>query len=89
MLTSGCWIEAEVFTLATHGGAVLPGIHSPPAEGVASTTLVMVAGGVASTTAVTVYVTELPAGNVATVSLTAPLPVAVQLAPPLAAHVHV
>ena len=65
----------------------MPGEHTP-LGGVAEAVLVTVAGGVALAVAITVYVTELPAGNVAIVSLTAPLPLAVHVAPPLAAQVQ-
>lgn len=78
-----------IVTVPTHGGLVLPGVHSPPDGGVAVAVLLIDAGGVALTVAVTVYVTELPAGKLAIVSLTAPLPLAVHVAPPLAAQVHV
>ena len=89
MTTLGVCTEAPTLTVAVQGAAVAPGAHSPPAGGVVLAVLVMLVDGVALTVAVTVYTAELPAGNVAIVSLMAPLPLAVQVAPPLAAHVHV
>ena len=77
-------------TVLLHGGGVLSGVHTPPSGGVAVAVFVTVAGGVAITIAVTVYVTALPAGNVANVSFKSPLPEAFgHTAPPLAAQVQV
>jgi len=77
-------------TVLLHGGGVLFGVHSPPLGGVTVAVFATVDGGVAMTVAVTVYVTVLPAGNVASVWFTSPLPLAFgQTAPPLAAQVHV
>jgi hypothetical protein len=77
-------------TVLSHGGWVLPGVHTPPFGGVTAAVFVTCAGGLALTVAVTVYVTELLAGNVASVSLNAPLPFAFgHAAPPLAAQVQV
>lgn len=67
----------------------MPGVHSPPTGGIAVAVLLIDAGGVATTAAVTAYVTEVPAGNVVNVSLIAPVPLGAQAAPPLAAHVQV
>ena len=76
-------------TVLEHGGWVLPGVHRPPLGGVVVAVFVTCAGGFALTVAVTVYVTELPAGNVASVSLKLPLPDAFgHAAPPLAAQVQ-
>ena len=77
-------------TVLPHGGAVFPGVHTPPDGGVAVAVLVTCAGGVALTVIVTVYVTVLLAAKVARVSLNAPLPEAFgHAAPPLDAHVQV
>lgn len=77
-------------TVLLHGGGVLFGVHRPPLGGVTVAVFVTVAGGVAMTVAVTVYVTMLPAGNVARVSFKFPLPDAFgQAAPPAAPQVHV
>jgi hypothetical protein len=81
--------SGDTVAVAVHGGAVSLGVHSAPPVGVAVAVLVIDAGGVALTIAVTVYVTKLPAGNVAIVSLIAPVPLAAHVAPPLAAHVQV
>jgi hypothetical protein len=79
----------DTVAVALHGGAVLPGVHSAPPVGVAVAVFVIAAGGVLLTIAVTVYCTKLPAGNVAIVSVTAPVPLAVHVAPPLGAQVQV
>jgi hypothetical protein len=89
IVSCGTGIVAVVVVVAVHGGAVSPGVQSPPAGGALFAVLVIVAGGAASTIAVTVYVTELPAGNGVIVSLTAPLPLAVHVAPPLGTQVQV
>ncbi len=85
--TSTCGTGGRI-TVVVHGGGVLLGVHNPPGG---STVAVFVteAGGVAATIAVTVYVTKLPAGKVAIVSLIAPVPDAVQVAPPLGVQVQV
>jgi hypothetical protein len=76
--------------MLSHGGAVLPGVHTPPLGGVAVAVLVTWAGGFALTVAVTVYVTVLAAENVARVSFNAPVPLGFgQAAPPLATQVQV
>ena len=67
----------------------MPPAHTPPLGGVTLAVFVTVAGGVALTVAVIVYVTLAPAGNAVNVSLIAPLPLAVHVAPPVGAHVHV
>jgi len=74
---------AVVVTVAVHGEQV------PFADGVVVATLVMLAGGVVLTVAVTVYVAELPTGKVAIVSPIAPVPLAAHVAPPLPTQVHV
>jgi hypothetical protein len=72
-----------------HGGAVPDGAQVLVPVDVAFATLVMLAGGVAESTAVIVYVTAPPTGSVAIVSAIAPLPFAFgQVAPPDAVHVH-
>ena len=77
-------------TMLLHGGGVLFGVHRPPSGGVTVAVFVTVAGGVAMIVAVTVYVTVLPAGNVANVSFKSPLPDTFgHAAPPLAVHVQV
>ena len=77
-------------TVLGHGGAVLPGSHPPPVGGVPVAVFTTCDGGVALTVAVTVYVTVLPAGNVASVSFKSPLPEAFgHTAPPVVLHVHV
>ena len=87
MLTCG---TGGTVTVLVHGGGVLFGVHRPPLGGVTVAVFVTVAGGAATTVAVTVYVTVLPAGNVASVWFTSPLPLAFgQTAPPLATQVHV
>jgi len=64
-------------------------VQTPPVGGVAIAVFVTCAGGVALTVAVTVYVTTPPAGNVASVSFNAPLPLAFgHTAPPEALHVQ-
>jgi hypothetical protein len=76
-------------TVLLHGGGVLPGVHTLPMGGVTVAVFFTCAGGFALTVAVTVYITVLPAGNVANVSLNAPLPLAFgHAAPPLATQVH-
>ena len=76
-------------TVLVHGGCALFGVHTPPFGGVALAVLDTLAGGLALTVAVTVYVTALPGGNVARVSFNAPLPLAFgHAAPPLAAQVQ-
>jgi hypothetical protein len=50
-LTCGTGVNV---TVLVHGGAVLLGVHTPPAGGVAAAVLVTVAGGFAPTVAVTV-----------------------------------
>ena len=73
-----------VTAVAEHGEQV------PFVGGVVVATLLIVLGGFTPTTiAVTVYVTELPTGRFAIVSVTAPVPLAAHVAPPLATHVHV
>jgi hypothetical protein len=74
--------------VALHGGSVLPGVHTPPG-GFAVAVLLTEAGGLAVTVAVTVYSTELPGGKVVMTSLIVPLPLAVHVAPPLAAQTQV
>ena len=86
--TTGACGTCVESTLAVHGGSVLPGKHTPPG-GSADAVFVTCAGGVALTVAVTVYTAAPPAGNVPIVSLSAPLPLAAQVAPPLGAQVHV
>ena len=77
-------------TVLVHGGVVLFGVHTPPLGGVAVAVFVTVAGGLAITVAVTVYVTVLPPGKVARVSFKSPPPDAFgQTAPPLALQVQV
>ena len=84
------WGTGGTVTVLVHGGAVLFGVHTPPFGGVAVAVLLTVAGGLALTVAVTVYVTVLPAGRMAMVSFNAPLPLAFgHAAPPLALHVQV
>jgi hypothetical protein len=76
--------------VALHGAGVLAVAQTPALfGGVAVAVLDTLVGGVLLIVAVTVYTAEPPAGSVGIVSLSAPLPLAVQLAPPLAAHVHV
>jgi hypothetical protein len=76
--------------VALHGAGVLACAHTPALfGGVAAAVLDTLFGGVLLIVAVTVYTAEPPAGSVAIVSLSAPLPLAVQLAPPLAAQVQV
>jgi hypothetical protein len=80
---------AGTVTVLGHGSGVLSGVHRPPVI-VPFAVFVTCAGGFALTVAVTVYVTVLPAGNVASVSLNAPLPEAFGHTAPLAAlHAHV
>src|SRR5579883_1793960 len=87
MLTCG---TGGTTTMLPHGGGVLPGRQRPPGGGVAVAVLVTCAGGFALTVAVTVYVTVLLAGNVASVSFKLPEPEAFgQAAPPVAAQVQV
>ena len=87
MLTCG---TGGTVTVLVHGGGVLFGAHTPPLGGVAVAVFVTVAGGVAITVALTVYVTALPAGNVARVSFTSPVPEAFgHTAPPAALQVQV
>src|SRR3569623_30442 len=86
MLTCG---TGGTVAVPVHGGRVLVGEQTPPPGGIALAVLLTLAGGFALTVAVTVYVTKLPGGKAAIVSLTAPLPLAVQVAPPLGAHVQV
>src|SRR5579883_1903954 len=87
MLTCGTGVPVVV---ALHGGAVFPGVHTPPAGGVAVAVLVTCAGGFALTVAVIVYVSTLPGSNAGKVSFNMPVPLAFgQLPPPLAVHVHV
>jgi hypothetical protein len=76
-------------TLLVHGAAVAPGEQTPPPGGLACAVLVNVPGGFALTVATIVYVTKLPAGKVARVSLIAPVPLAVHVAPAFGVHVHV
>jgi hypothetical protein len=86
MLTCG---TGGTVTVLLHGGGVLFGVHTPPLGGVAVAVFATCAGGFALTVAVTVYVAELPAGNVANVSLNAPVPEAFgHTAPPLAAQLQ-
>jgi hypothetical protein len=76
--------------VALHGAGVLAGPHTPALfGGVAVAVFVTLAGGTAATVAVTVYTAEAPAGKLVSVSLIAPDPLAVQVAPPLAVQVHV
>ena len=77
-----------MFTLLAHGGAELPGAHTPLGT-FALAVLLTTAGGLALAVAATEYVTNAPDGNVAIVSLTEPLPLAAQVAPPLPAQVQV
>src|SRR5438445_56325 len=87
MLTCG---TGGTVTVLLHGGGVLFGVHSPPHALSLLDALPIVAGGVAITVAVTVYVTVLPAGNVASVSFKSPAPEAFgQTAPPVALHVQI
>ena len=87
MLT--CGTDGTV-TVLVHGGGTLFGVHRPPIGGVTVAVFVTEAGGAATIVAVTVYVTALPAGKVASVSFKSPVPLAFgQTAPPLAAQVHV
>ena len=77
-------------TAALHGAAE-PSAHKLPVGGVAVAVLVTVAGRPLLTAVATiVYVTTPPAGKVASVSLSAPLPLVLgHAAPPLGIHVHV
>ena len=86
MLTCGFELT---FAVAVHGGGVLAGVHSVPTAGLAVAVLLITPGGVAPTVAVTLKVTKLAAGNVASVWLIAPVPLAVgQTAPPDAVQVQ-
>ena len=77
-------------TAALHGAAE-PSEQMPPVGGAAVAVLVTTAGRpLLAAVAWIVYVTTPPAGKVASVSLSAPLPLALgHAAPPLAAQVHV
>src|SRR3569623_528915 len=75
--------------LAVHGEAVPLGAHTPPFGKMALAVFVSVHGGEALTVAVIVYVKTPQTGNVAFVSVIAPLPLAFgQTAPPEPAQVH-
>jgi hypothetical protein len=77
-----------VTTVLAHGGAELPGPHTP-LGGVASAVFEMLVGAGMTTVPVMTYVTTPPDGNVGIDSAIAPLPFAfAQTAPPVERHVH-